>query len=1496
MTHPSLNSFHPVVAEWFTHTFGEPTPPQAQGWPLIAAGRNVLLIAPTGSGKTLAAFLKCLDQLYQNALNGSLQTGVQVLYVSPLKALNNDIYRNLEVPLAGIEETGGKMGVELPHLTTAIRTGDTPGSQRQKMLRRPPQILITTPESLFLLLSSKAREMLRTVRFVIIDEIHTLFPTKRGAHLALSLERLQHLLGSGRIFQRIGLSATMRPLDQAATFLGGKEIHLESGLWQDRPVEIVDTGQRKTLDLKILLPVEDLRELPEKSIWPPIYQQVLDLVRQHRTTLVFVNNRRLAERMTANINELAGVELARTHHGSVSKEMRLEAEKMLKQGEIPCIVATASLELGIDIGHIDLVIQIESPKEVARGLQRVGRAGHIVGMPSKGRIIPKTRADLLETAAVFREMKAGRVEPVKAIFNCLDVLAQQLVALTTEGEWSVPEAFQVIRGSYNFHSLPEKVFRNVLAMLAGNFETKEFIDLRPRLFWDRQLGVFKPNSYGVRLVYSSGGTIPDRGYYGVYLQGSDLRLGELDEEFVYERRLHERFVLGTSVWKIEELRQDRVIVSSSQKGGEAIVPFWKADPGGRSYELGKRIGAFLGEIEDHLKAGDFQDWLESECGLSPEVSQNLYRYVEAQKQSLQYIHTDRRLVVEEFPDEMGEWRVLLHSPFGMRLHLALGLLIKDIWEKDFQMKVEAVPMDDGIMFHLQGSQTPPEIPWRDLNSFGLEEKLAELVSGSALFGITFRQTAQLSLIMPRAGFGRKRNPFWLSRLKAGNLLHAVAKYKDFPLVMETYRAILQDYFDLDGLLEVLGDIRQGRIQVRRYQHKTPSPFAGGHLFNFIGNFMYEGEAPQGEQRLQMFGLGRGTLKVILGKQGLRNVIAPGVLQNVRAKVRGPGLLGGDLNGDSFASWLEKVGDLSLGEIPELFPAQARQIENYVQEFIGLGKILCIPGGHADPLLVALWEAPYYLQGLPGIPPKIASDICGKIQARPGLNAEKPITGAEARARIIQRYVKTHGPFQIADIVSRYGFSEQEVAAELTVMAAENLVESGEFIPGGSGEEWCDVGILEEIHRRSLAQARREVEARGPLEYGAFLARWQGIGGLREGFDGLAATLEQLAGLWLPAGMWENSVLPGRVRDFTPALLDQLISSGQFFWRARGREQQLQLCFEKAIAGENQLSKESVSKEPMASHSSSAPSPGGDAQILRRLLETQGALSLPQILRETRMSTVLAWQTLEELIEQGAVTNDTLGPIRFLLQSRPGDRTGARGLLTLAVLAQMGRWSLLTAPGLDNPDAWAFTLINRYGIICREMVRQESVSWGDSYSYYDYLEQIGKIRRGFFCSHLSGIQFALPKAIEELRSSPGQDLPEFYGLQWNDPANYLGFIHDWPAVEGENSSGTYDYVVFQAGKPVLAASGKKLKIYCLGKSLFEQDPASLKKSLWTLLAILYKVYRDQKIIVTHWNERPIVETGMADVFAGLGFEKGIREMTLWPSDRISKAGFLNTLDK
>ncbi len=1253
MSHPSLDSFHPVVAKWFEKTFGEPTPPQAKGWPLIAQGKNVLLLAPTGSGKTLAAFLKCLDGLYQENDTGKASApGVQVLYISPLKALNNDIYRNLEIPLRGIEAMGREMGFSLPVLTTAVRTGDTPGVERQRMLRRPPRILITTPESLFLIISSKAREILKTTRFVIIDEIHTLFSTKRGAHLSLTLERLQHLVGNDQLIRKIGLSATMEPLEQVARYLAGYKYDPQNGIYQPRQVEIVDTGQRKTLDLKIIAPVPQFRDLPEKSIWPSIYQQLFGLIKEHRTTLIFVNNRRLAERITANMNQLAGDEIARTHHGSVSKEVRLEVEEMLKKGEISCIVATASLELGIDVGFIDLVVQIESPKEVSRGLQRVGRAGHIVGMPSKGRIIPKTRADLLESAAILREMKAGWVEPAKAVFNCLDVLAQQLVAMTAEGEWPVKEAFNLIRQAYNFQSLIAKDFENVLAMLSGSFETTEFVDLRPRIYWDCDLGIIKADAYGKRLVYSSGGTIPDRGYFGVYLEGKNLRLGELDEEFVYERRLNERFILGTSTWRIQEIRQDRVIVTPSRKGGEAIVPFWKADLAGRPFELGKRIGRFLGEFEKKLDSPEVKNWLASECNLDQSITENLLDYLGDQKRALGFIHTDRRLVIEEFPDEAGEWRILLHSPFGKKLHSALSLLIKNIWEADLQINVEAIPSDDGIMFHLPGGVEPPPLDWTKLSIDNIEQKVAELVSGTALFGITFRHAAQLSLVMPRTGYGRKRTPFWLSRLKAGNLLQTVAKYHDFPLVLETYRSILRDYFELDALKEVLQGLQQGQITVHCCRRQIPSPFASGHLFNFVGNFMYEGEAPKSELKLQLFGLGRETLKTIMGERGFRELFNPEILKSVSQKASGFFLVENNCTRESVKQWLEKNGDVFETELVDIFPNIHQQVLALFEELRSFGKAVYFQLS-GKVLIIADRHLSVYLRA-----------IASLVSQFPNLAVQVLPSKDEAIRNIVERYIRTHGPFRTNDIVKRYGFPKDKVDEILALLAAEGLVEVGEYLPGGDGEEWCEVSKLQEIHRRSLAQARREIEPRNPHEYGAFLARWQGIGGEKYGLEGLSAVLDQLQNSWLPAGIWESSVLPNRVRDYQPGLLDRLITSGQFSWRAKGGGQSLRVCFEKAIVYAVEMEEPDLTQL------------GAAAQNVYQLIKSAGALSWPQILQQLMLSSVVLWQALEELILNGFITNDTFGPIRYLLNSRPDDRQGVRGILPPMILAQMGCWSLL----------------------------------------------------------------------------------------------------------------------------------------------------------------------------------------------------------------------------
>jgi ATP-dependent Lhr-like helicase len=1463
MLSPALATFNPAVAGWFRANYPGPTPPQEQGWPLIAAGQNVLLLAPTGSGKTLAAFLKCLDWLYQEAAAGRLLAdGVKVLYISPLKALNNDIARNLEQPLRGIAAYAEKQGWELPNLNTAVRTGDTPAGERQRMLRRPPHILITTPESFFLMLSSQARRILTTVRFVIVDEIHTLFPSKRGAHLALSLERLEHLIGAQHQLQRIGLSATMRPLEAVAAYLGGYRWEKATGAFSPRPVAIVDAGQRKALDLKILLPLPDLRELPERTIWPAVYQQLLELIKGHRTTLVFVNNRRLAERITVNLNQLAGREIARTHHGSVSKERRREAETLLKEGEIPCIVATASLELGIDIGHIDLVVQIETPKEVARGLQRVGRAGHVVGLPSKGRIIPKTRSDLLECAALLREMRAGRVEATKAITNSLDILAQQLVAFTATGACPVEEAWRLVRSAYNYHSLARRDFENVLKMLAGKFETEAFIDLRPRLYWDQQSGELKPDPYGKRLVYSSGGTIPDRGYYGVYLGDGGVRLGELDEEFVYERRLGERFVLGTSVWKIDEIRQDRLIVSPARKSGEVIVPFWKAEQPGRPFELGQRIGGFLAELEKRL--GDpeaLRQWLQEQCDLDAAPAKNLIDYLRSQKNALGYLPTDRRLVVEEFPDEAGEWRVVVHSFFGERVHLTLGLLIKEQWEREYRLKVEMVSGDNGIMFHLPGPGAPPLINWDGLPLESLGERVAALVAQTPLFGISFRQAAQISLVMPRSGYGRKRTPFWLSRLKAGNLLHTVARYADFPLVLETYRAILQDHLELAALGQLLLAMRRGEITVHRLQHRTPSPFAWSHLFNFTGNFMYDGETPPSETRRQLFGVGPEALRTLIGEKVWRQTLDPAIVAQVVRKARGEDLLLGTAPPEAIHFWLERLGDVTAAEIAAWFPEAVKrlQLQTALQLLNVQGKVRRFSRTEK----AELWAA----------------------QAGAALEAwfdrQVPLT-PEIIRQLVGRYVRTRGFFSAGEIAARYQIAPATVAAELERLAAAGVVIAGVFDDAGSAKEWCEVNLLDEMQRRSLARARRETATVGPLEYAFFLAGWQGLSQKRAGPDGLMEILRQLSAVWLPAALWEQTVLPGRLSDYRHSTLDRLIASGQVVWRARGSSRQVRVCFTPLEAvrptGFPDLPGQTGAPEAAASPVEFSK----DAAVIRELLARRGALSLPQILIETGMATVTAWQALEELILNEAMTNDSFEPLRYLLQTGWEDRVGVRGILKASVMARWGRWALL-APRVMTAADRAFCLLKRYGVICREMALADGYAWQEIYPVLDLWENLGLVRRGYFVAGLSGIQYALPEAPVRLTATNGGAPAETSGY-WvvgsSDPANPIRLFNRWPVEDAGWKPGG-DYLVWAGGSPVLALSGnKKMRL----KTRPDLGDAEFEPAMAAFLQTFHPVSEDERMSITEWNGININAAPVRDVLEKLGFERGYQELTLWPSRR------------
>src|SRR3989440_4378076 len=814
----SLDVFTSATRAWFERTFESPTPAQARGWPAIASGRHTLIQAPTGSGKTLAAFLYGIDRL-----NASPGEGLRLLYVSPLKALNYDVERNLRGPLAGLRS----------ELRVGVRTGDTPARERAAMLREPPDLLITTPESLFLLLTSRARENLRSVQTLILDEVHAVAGTKRGAHLALSVERLERLVGGP--LQRIGLSATQRPMEEIGRFVAG-----------GREIELVDAGRAKELDLRVVVPLDDMREPEEQqSIWPSIYPEILELVRAHRSTIVFVNNRRLAERLALRLNELAEEEIAGAHHGSLAREQRTAIEELLKAGEIPCLVATSSLELGIDMGAVDLVIQVESPKSVARGLQRIGRAGHELGAVSKGRIFPKFRADLLESAVVAKRMLEGAIEETVIPRNPLDVLAQQIVAIAADEEISVDDLHELVRGAYPFADLSRTQLENVLDMLAGRYPSDEFAELRPRIIWDRTAGVIRGRSGVRRLAVTNAGTIPDRGLFGVHLVDGGGRVGELDEEMVYEARAGQTFLLGASTWRIEEITRDRVLVSPAP-GVPGAVPFWKGEGVGRPYELGEAIGRASRELvalpEEKALAR-----LEADHALDERAARNLLNFLGEQQGATGAVPSDRAVVVERFRDEIGDWRVCILTPFGARVHapwaLAIGARLRD----SLGLEVSSLWSDDGIALHLPDADAPPPTDDVLVDPDEVEDLVVAELGGSALFGARFRENAARALLIPRRRPG-ERTPLWQQRLKAQGLLQVARRYGQFPVVLETYRECLQDVFDLPALKRLLRGLRTRELDVVDVETPSASPYAASLLFDYVANYMYEDDTPPAERR------------------------------------------------------------------------------------------------------------------------------------------------------------------------------------------------------------------------------------------------------------------------------------------------------------------------------------------------------------------------------------------------------------------------------------------------------------------------------------------------------------------------------------------------------------------------------------------------------------------------------------------------------------------------
>ncbi|MFJ6694460.1 DEAD/DEAH box helicase [Streptomyces sp. NPDC091272] len=1452
MVRNALESFSPATSSWFTGAFRKPTAAQEGAWRAIGEGSDVLVVAPTGSGKTLAAFLASLDSLASTPPPADAKKRCRVLYISPLKALAVDVERNLRSPLTGIRQESVRLGLPEPDIRVGIRSGDTPPAERRSIATKPPDILITTPESLFLMLTSSARDALEGVETVILDEVHAVAGTKRGAHLALSLERLDELLP--RPARRIGLSATVRPVDEVARFLSPQ-----------RRVEIVQPPSGKVFDLSVVVPVEDMGELggaPAKdddqgdkpSIWPQVEERIADLVQAHRSTIVFVNSRRLAERLCNRLNEIAYERatgeslpeggspaelmgqagaaqgapplLARAHHGSVSKEQRALVEEDLKAGRLPAVVATSSLELGIDMGAVDLVIQVESPPSVASGLQRVGRAGHQVGAVSTGVVFPKYRGDLVQAAVVTERMRSGSIESLRIPANPLDVLAQQLVAVVAMDTWQADDLLALARRAAPFASLPESAFTAVLDMLAGRYPSDAFAELRPRVVWDRIAGTVTGRPGAQRLAVTSGGTIPDRGLFGVFLAGSDPkkgggRVGELDEEMVYESRAGDVFTLGTTSWRIEDITRDRVLVSPAP-GVPGRLPFWKGDQLGRPLELGRALGAFLREIgalppdqaRARLGAAGLDDW----------ATDNVLSYLDEQRRAAGHVPDDRTIVVERFRDELGDWRVVVHSPFGAQVHAPWALALGARLSEKYGMDAQVMHADDGIVLRLPDAdlmgldlmgldpldddpQKPPA-PVAPLGPLGTEydsdqapigaadtlfdkgevaQIVTDQVGGSALFAARFRECAARALLLPRRTPG-KRTPLWQQRQRASQLLQVASEFGSFPIVLEAVRECLQDVFDVPGLTELMGDIEARRVRLVEVTTPEPSPFARSLLFGYVAQFLYEGDSPLAERRAAALSLDSRLLAELLGQAELRELLDPEVLTQLEQELQWLTEDRRIKDIEGVADLLRVLGPLTGAELTErgadpAWPAQLAEARRVIQVRVG-GADHWAAIEDAGRLRDALGTA------LPvGVPEAFTEPV------------KDPL------GDLLARFARTHGPFTSTAAANRFGLGIAVTDGALHRLAAGGRVVQGEFHPSGIGQEWCDATVLRRLRRRSLAALRQELEPVAPAALATFLPQWQhyGSNGLR-GIDGLVRAVEQLQGAAVPASALEKLVLPSRVTGYTPALLDELTTTGEVLWAGAG-----------ALPGKDGwVSLHLADTAPLllppphplelsALHESVLTSlSGGYGLFFRQIADQVRATTHPGA-SDPQLADAL-W----DLAWSGRLTNDTVAPLRAVLGSgrtagatahrskrsvprgRYGSLTGAsRPVSRTGPPTVAGRWSLLPAPEPDpthRAHALARSLLDRHGVVTRGAVAAEGVEGGFSaiYRILAAFEDSGQARRGYVVEGLGAAQFAMDGAVDRLRAAAtardraeGDAPNRAVVLAAADPANAYGAALPWP---------------------------------------------------------------------------------------------------------------------
>ncbi len=1402
-TEDPLALFHPVTRQWFRSALGQPTPAQVLAWPPIARGESTLLLAPTGTGKTLAAFLWCLDRLMFHAEAAPEQT--RVLYISPLKALAVDIERNLRGPLAGIADLARRSGVSLRIPEIAIRTGDTPQSERARFRRQPADILITTPESLYLLLTSEAAATLRTVETVIVDEIHVFVPTRRGAHLALSLERLEAIAAHPLL--RLGLSATQRPLEEVARFLAGHDLSTDSA----RPVTIVNATSPKQLSLRVEVPVEDLAPAasaepgstaPRRaSIWTTIPPRLLEIVRQRRSTLIFVNNRRTAERLAGALNELAAPEelpIARAHHGSLAAAQRAEIEEQLKAGRIRALVATSSLELGIDMGAIDLVIQIESPPSVASGLQRIGRAGHRVGVVSEGILFPKYRADLIACAAVTRAMHERHVESTAILRNPLDVLAQQIVAIVAhppqlalprargerprEAVISVDDLYALVCRAAPFATLTRATLENVLDLLSGRYPSDEFAELRPRITWDRTANHLTPREGAKSLAILNAGTIPDRGLYGVFLSGEHkkpVRVGELDEEMVFESRVGDVFALGASTWRIDEITHDRVLVSPAP-GAPGKLPFWHGDQAGRPLEFGRRIGALVRELRA-LPPNAAISRLVREHDLDAQAAENLLRFLADQAGATTAVPDDRTVVVERIRDELGDWRVCVLTPFGNRVHTPWAMAAAAQIEAAGGTHVETMATDDGFVLRFPDTGSTPDPSPIFPSSGAVTDLVLRQLAGTSLFAAKFREASARALLLPRRRMNA-RAPLWQQRRRASDLLAVAAQYPDFPMILEAHRECLRDIFDMPALVDVLRSIENRDIQVHVVDTPKPSPFAASLLFGYVGNFIYEGDAPLAERRAAALSIDQSQLRDLLGEADLRELLDPIAISEVEAHLQLLGESHRIRSADGIHDLLLRLGDLTREELAERLASP--DLLSAIPKLVRARRIVGVAIA-GESRFIAVEDAARYRDALRlKLPPDLPKSLLQPVPA--------PLL------ELVRRYARTHGPFTLREPASRFGLAPNIVEAALRTLVRDGRVLEGGFRPGSSRREYCDAEALRLIRSKSLSRLRKEIEPAEPRLLAHFAMHWHGVLQKRRGLDALLDTIESLQGAPLPASLLESQILPARIARYAPADLDTLIAAGEVVWCGVDPigERDGRIAFYLADRIADLLPPRMGPAEPLTPR---------EEAILAELARS-GATFFAQL--HEAIGDGYPGETVDalwSLVWRGLVTNDTLHALRAFIARPETSRSSKRihnqptfrSRRTTPPSAQ-GRWTPVVAPDRStsvSQTAWSHAvsqqLLQRYGIVTRETAAQENVpgGFGAVYEVLKALEAQGKIRRGYFVAGLGAAQFAQPAAVELLRSlrAAAPEKSEMLALAAADPANPWGSILRWPDAEDVSAS-------------------------------------------------------------------------------------------------------------